>query len=144
MTNNIQKRAERFAQLFGAELKGTIASHGYSQGQVADELGHARSTMSKWLNAKPPIDVAIARKICDYIGADISDVTNSANKRLLDDLGPWPPIEIDPAAMTEDEKVDIAMRDFEKARMGKEEVELAALRDENKKRESEHFADEGA
>lgn len=139
MTNNIQKRAERFAQLFGAELKGTIASHGYSQGQVADELGHARSTMSKWLNAKPPIDVAIARKICDYIGADISDVTNSANKRLLDELGPWPPIEIDPAAFSEDEKKRLVM---EKVRRG--DMRLAANHDPNKEKERDYYPDAGA
>jgi len=139
MTNNIQKRAERFAQLFGAELKGTIASHGYSQGQVADELGHARSTMSKWLNAKPPIDVAIARKVCDYIGADISDVTNSASKRLLDELGPWPPIEIDPAALSEDEKKRLVM---EKVNRG--DMRLAANHDPNKEAERDYYPDAGA
>jgi transcriptional regulator with XRE-family HTH domain len=139
MTNNIQKRAERFAQLFGAELKGTIASHGYSQGQVADDLGHARSTMSKWLNAKPPIDVAIARKICDYIGADISDVTNSANKRLLDELGPWPPIEVNPDMLSDDDRRRIVLEKLSNGGMG-----LAAYEDENKEAERDADPDAGA
>ncbi|MEE8738320.1 MAG: helix-turn-helix transcriptional regulator [Bifidobacterium sp.] len=127
MTNDIQKRADRFAQLFGAELKGAIASHGYSQGQVADDLGHARSTMSKWLNAKPAIDVAIARKICDYIGADIIDVTNSANRRLLDELGPWPPITVDPSVLTEDEIMERVNAKIDAGAVG-----LAALHDPDK------------
>ncbi|MCI1635163.1 helix-turn-helix domain-containing protein [Bifidobacterium sp.] len=139
MANNIQKRSERFAQLFGAELKGTIASHGYSQGQVADELGHARSTMSKWLNAKPPIDVAVARKICDYIGADISDVTNSANKRLHDELGPWPPITVNPDALSEEEKKRLIM---EKVRRG--DMSLAANYDPDKEAERDYYPDAGA
>lgn len=139
MTNNIQKRAERFAQLFGAELKGTIASHGYSQGQVADDLGHARSTMSKWLNAKPPIDVAIARKICDYIGADISAVTNSANKRLLDELGPWPPIEVNPDMLSDDDRRRIVLEKLSNGGMG-----LAAYEDENKEAERDADPDAGA
>ncbi|MFT8330270.1 helix-turn-helix domain-containing protein [Bifidobacterium psychraerophilum] len=139
MTNNIQRRAERFAQLFGAELKGSIASHGYSQGQVADDLGHARSTMSKWLNAKPPIDVAIARKICDYIGADIADITNSANKRLQDELGPWPPITVNPDALSEDEKKRLIM---EKVRRG--DMSLAANYDPDKEAERDYYPDAGA
>lgn len=139
MANNLQERAERFAQLFGAELKGTIASHGYSQGQVADDLGHARSTMSKWLNAKPAIDVAIARKICDYVGANIIEVTNSANRRLLDELGPWPPITVDPSALSEEEKRRIVMQ---KVRSG--DMDLAAYRDENKETERDYYPDAGA
>jgi hypothetical protein len=83
--------------------------------------------MSKWLNAKPAIDVAIARKICDYIGADIIDVTNSANRRLLDELGPWPPITVDPSVLTEDEIMERVNAKIDAGAVG-----LAALHDPDK------------
>lgn len=109
MTNDIEKRAELFSKYVGSELKGAIASHGYSQGKVADALGHARSAMSKWLNAKPPIDVAVANKICDYIGMDITVVIRRAEQRMTDELGPWPPIQVDPLQLSEDEKVQYVL-----------------------------------
>jgi hypothetical protein len=95
--------------------------------------------MSKWLNAKPPIDVAVARKICDYIGADISDVTNSANKRLHDELGPWPPITVNPDALSEEEKKRLIM---EKVRRG--DMSLAANYDPDKEAERDYYPDAGA
>lgn len=139
MTNEIQKRSQRFAELFGSELKGAMASHGYSQGQVADELGHARSSMSNWLNAKPPIDVAVGRKICDYIGVDMRSVVDSANNRLEEELGPWPPIEVNPDALSDDERRRIVL---EKLRNG--DVRLAAYEDKNKEAERDADPDAGA
>jgi hypothetical protein len=70
---------------------------------------------------------------------EIQEITARAYTRVINELGPWPPVELNPDALSEDEKVAIAMRDLGKNGMG-----LAALRDGNKKRESEHFADEGA
>lgn len=98
-----------FSKYVGAELKGAIASHGYSQGKVADALGHARSAMSNWLNAKPPIDVAVANKICDYIGMDFTVVVKRAEQRVADDLGPYPPLEVDPSQLPEDEKIQYVL-----------------------------------
>lgn len=109
MTNIIQDRAMLFSKYIGAELKGAIASHGYSQGKVADALGHARSAMSNWLNAKPPIDVAVANKICDYIGMDFTVVVKRAEQRVTDDLGPYPPLEVDPSQLPEDEKIQYVL-----------------------------------
>ena len=109
MTNIIQDRAMLFSKYIGAELKGAIASHGYSQGKVADALGHARSAMSNWLNAKPPIDVAVANKICDYIGMDFTVVVKRAEQRVTDDLGPYPPLEVDPSQLPEEEKIQYVL-----------------------------------
>ena len=109
MTNIIQDRAMLFSKYIGAELKGAIASHGYSQGKVADALGHARSAMSNWLNAKPPIDVAVANKICDYIGMDFTVVVKRAEQRVTDELGPYPPLEVDPSQLPEDEKIQYVL-----------------------------------
>ena len=132
MTNIIQDRALLFSKYIGAELKGAIASHGYSQGKVADALGHARSAMSNWLNAKPPIDVAVANKICDYIGMDFTVVVQRAEQRVTDDLGPYPPLEVDPSQLSEDEKIQYVL-DKIKA----DNQTLAASTDPNKEQEEE-------
>lgn len=132
MTNDIEKRAELFSKYVGSELKGAIASHGYSQGKVADALGHARSAMSKWLNAKPPIDVAIANKICDYIGMDITVVIRRAEQRVIDELGPWPPIVVDPSRMSDEEKVQLVLK-----KIATDDQTLAASTDPYKKYEKE-------
>lgn len=132
MTNDIQNRAMLFSKYVGAELKGAIASHGYSQGKVADALGHARSAMSNWLNAKPPIDVAVANKICDYIGIDITIVISRAKQRVTDDLGPYPPLTVDPSQLPDDEKVAYVLN---KIKAG--DQALAAMNDPNKEKEAE-------
>jgi transcriptional regulator with XRE-family HTH domain len=132
MTNDIEKRAELFSKYVGSELKGAIASHGYSQGKVADALGHARSAMSKWLNAKPPIDVAVANKICDYIGMDITVVIRRAEQRMIDELGPWPPVEVDPLLLSDEEKVQLVLK-----KIATDDQTLAASTDPYKKYEKE-------
>lgn len=121
-----------FSKYVGAELKGAIASHGYSQGKVADALGHARSAMSNWLNAKPPIDVAVANKICDYIGMDFTVVVKRAEQRVTDDLGPYPPLEVDPSQLSEEEKIQYVLD-----RIKADDQTLAASTDPNKEREEE-------
>lgn len=121
-----------FSKYVGAELKGAIASHGYSQGKVADALGHARSAMSNWLNAKPPIDVAVANKICDYIGMDFTVVIKRAEQRVIDDLGPYPQLDVDPSQLPEDEKVKFVL---DKIQAG--EQTLVASTDPYKKQEKE-------
>ena len=55
---------------------------------MADALDHARSAMSNWLNAKPPIDVAVANEICDYIVSDIRVVIRRAEQRMTESLAP--------------------------------------------------------
>lgn len=72
--------------------------------KVADALGHARSAMSNWLNAKPPTDVAVANKICDYIGMDITVVIRRAEQRVMEDLGPYPSLAVDSSQLPKDEK----------------------------------------
>lgn len=121
-----------FSKYVGAELKGAIASHGYSQGKVADALGHARSAMSNWLNAKPPIDVAVANKICDYIGMDFTVVIKRAEQRVNDDLGPYPPLEVDPSQLPEDEKIQYVL---DRIKAG--DQTLVASTDPYKKQEEE-------
>lgn len=101
-------------------------------GKVADALSHARSAMSNWLNAKPPIDVAVANKICDYIGMDITVVIRRAEQRVKEDLGPYPPLAVDPSQLPDDEKVAYVL---DKVKAG--DQTLAAMHDPNKEKEAE-------
>lgn len=100
--------------------------------KVADALGHARSAMSNWLNAKPPTDVAVANKICDYIGMDITVVIRRAEQRVMEDLSPYPPLTVDPSQLPKDEKVAYVL---DKVRAG--DQSLAAMNDPNKEKEAE-------
>lgn len=65
--------------------------------------------MSNWLNTKPPIDVAIATRICDCTGMDITVVIRRAEQRVREDLGPYPPLAVDPSQLPKDGKVSYAL-----------------------------------
>ena len=87
MANEIETRAQLFAKYLGAELKGAIRSRGYSQAEIADRLGHARSSFANWLNAKPSIPVEVAEKICLCIGVDMKVIVGRAHERVNEDMG---------------------------------------------------------
>lgn len=70
---------------------------------MADALGHARSAMSDWLNAKPPIDVAVANEICDYIGSDIRVVIRRTEQRMTESLA-LSSLTVDSLRLSEDKK----------------------------------------
>ena len=98
---------------------------------MADALVHARSAMSNWLNAKPPTDVAVANKICDYIGMDITVVIRRAEQRVMEDLGPYPSLAVDSSQLPKDEKVAYVL---DKVKAG--DQSLAAMNDPNKEKEA--------
>lgn len=81
-------RSTRFAQLVGLELKGEFAKHGYSQGKVADELGHSRGGYSKWINAKPSMPMEAFLNTCELIDVDPRNVMDAAYSRLIEEMGP--------------------------------------------------------
>lgn len=87
MANEIDTRAQLFAKYLGAELKGAIRSRGFSQAQVADQLGHARSSMANWLNAKPSIPMEVAEKVCLCIGVELRVIVSRAHERVNDEMG---------------------------------------------------------
>lgn len=89
MANEIDTRAQLFAKYLGAELKGAIRSRGYSQAEIADRLGHARSSFANWLNAKPSIPIEVAEKICLCIGVELKIVVARAHQRVNDEMGPY-------------------------------------------------------
>lgn len=100
----LAKRAATFVKYVSSELKGAISSRGYNMSDIADALNRPRPTMTNWLNGKAQIRLDVAQEICEYIGMEIQEITARAYTRVINELGPWPPIEIDPSAMTEEQK----------------------------------------
>lgn len=135
----LAKRAKLFATYVGAEIKGAIMSRGLSQGAVADGIKRPRPTLNNWLNNKTPLAVEDALIICDYIGVQLTTIAARANKRVDEELGPWPPITVNPDAMSEEEKKRLIM---EKVRRG--DMSLAANYDPDKEAERDYYPDAGA
>lgn len=127
----LDERAKKFSYYFGLELKGAIAAQGCSQAKVADSLGHARSSMSNWLKAKPPIPVDVAQKICEYIGVEMRVIVQRANMRVIEELGPWPPVTINIHDDDANAVAEMLQQASDPVKYG-----LAALHDPNKEIEA--------
>ena len=127
MDKLLRDRAELFGKYIGAEIKGAIIAQGHTQKDVAEGTGRQNANISRWLNGKPTIPVEVALEICDYIGIDLQKIVNRAQQRVEDELGPWPPITVNPAMLTEEGKKRIV---DEKIRHGS--IGLAALHDPDK------------
>ncbi|MCH9275660.1 helix-turn-helix domain-containing protein [Bifidobacterium amazonense] len=130
MANEIDTRAQLFGKYLGAELKGAIRSRGYSQAEIADRLGHARSSFANWLNAKPSIPVEVAEKICLCIGVELKEIVGRAHQRVNEEMGAY-----GTERMSEQQSVlEQLTRVIGNGRLN---YTTAAYRDENKKREME-------
>jgi transcriptional regulator with XRE-family HTH domain len=124
MSEIIEDRSKRFAQLIGLELKANFAREETSQAEVAEKLGHSKSGYSRWLNAKPSMPVEALLNTCESIGVDPRIVIDAAYRRLIEEMGPY-----------EDASQREALID--RAVMDPESFGVAALHDENKSRESQ-------
>ena len=71
-------------------------------------------------------------EFCDYIGIDITVVISRAKQRVIEDLGPYPPLTVDPSQLPDDEKVAYVL---DKIKAG--DQALAAMNDPNKEKEAE-------
>ena len=127
MDKLLRDRAELFGKYIGAEIKGAIIAQGHTQKDVAEGTGRQNANISRWLNGKPTIPVEVALEICDYIGIDLQKIVNRAQQRVEDELGPWPPITVNPAMLTEEGKKRIVDEKIQHGSMG-----LAALHDPDK------------
>ncbi|MFT8592459.1 MAG: helix-turn-helix transcriptional regulator [Bifidobacterium sp.] len=135
----LAKRAATFVKYVSSELKGAISSRGYNMSDIADALDRPRPTMTNWLNGKAQIRLDVAQEICEYIGMEIQEITARAYTRVINELGPWPPIEVNPDQLSEDEKKRLIM---EKVRRG--DMSLAANYDPDKEAERDYYPDAGA
>jgi len=83
-----ESRGERFAALVGAELRGAIASRGYSAAAVARSIGNDPATLSRWLTGKREVPVSVAMAIADYVGVSLAEVMDRAYARLDEEVRP--------------------------------------------------------
>lgn len=141
MDNQLREMSERFGQYLCAEIKGAIVTHGFSQGNVAKGIQRQQANLSRWLNANPVIPIAVAYEVCNYIGADLREITNRAEQRVEEEMGPYEKsgsrVTLDD--LTEDEKVQIVLD-----KLSRGDLSVAALHDPNKHLEMEHGADDAA
>lgn len=98
MDKILRDRAKLFGKYVSAEIKGAIVANGYTQTDVAKAIDRQGANLSRWLNGKPVIPVEVAMEVCDYIGVDIRSIMDRAERRVVDELGPWPPVEMDEQA----------------------------------------------
>ncbi|GAA6121936.1 hypothetical protein BPY_00440 [Bifidobacterium psychraerophilum] len=104
MDNLLRKRADLFGKYVSAEIKGAIVAQGFTQTDVAKGINRQGANLSRWLGGKPTIPIEVALEVCNYIGVDLQKIVDRAQQRVQDELGPWPPITVNPDAMSEDEK----------------------------------------
>ncbi|MCI1637790.1 MAG: helix-turn-helix domain-containing protein [Bifidobacterium crudilactis] len=139
MDNLLRKRADLFGKYVSAEIKGAIVAQGFTQTGVAKGINRQGANLSRWLGGKPTIPIEVALEVCNYIGVDLQKIVNRAQQRVEDELGPWPPITVNPDAMSEEEKKRLMM---EKVRRG--DMSLAANYDPDKEAERDYYPDAGA
>lgn len=75
-------RGEAFTVYIGAELKGLIASRGWSAAAVARATGHSASALNRWLNGKQALPLPVLLEASDVLGIDPREVVARAYSRL--------------------------------------------------------------
>jgi transcriptional regulator with XRE-family HTH domain len=128
----LRERAKLFGKYISAALKGEIVTRGYSQGEVADGIQRQKANLSRWLNGKPTIPIEVAHEVCDFIGVDLQDLVANAEQRIIRELGSWPPVEVDPLLLSDEEKVQLVLK-----KIAADDQTLAASTDPYKKYEKE-------
>ncbi|KAE8130247.1 MULTISPECIES: helix-turn-helix domain-containing protein [Bifidobacterium] len=135
----LKDRAVLFSKRVSEEIRGAIAAKGYSQRQVAREIKRQPKNLSQWLSGERQIPMDVAYQICGHVGMNIQTIVARAEQDVINEVGPWPPIEINLEALSDEDKKRIVM---EKVRQG--DMNLAAYHDENKESEREADPDAGA
>jgi len=80
-------RGEAFTAYIGAELKGLIASRGWSAAAVARRTGHSASALNRWLNGKQALPLPVLLEACDLLGVEPREVVSRAYDRLGEERG---------------------------------------------------------
>ena len=130
MSNLLRDRAELFGKYVSAEIKGAIVAQGYTQTEVAKGIDRQGANLSRWLSGKPTIPIEVALEVCNYIGVNLQKIVDRAQQRVEEELGPWPPIEINPDALSEEEKKQWTLQHMQ-------EYGFAANENPDKEREME-------
>lgn len=109
MDNLLRERSELFGKYVSAEIKGAIVAQGYTQKEVAKGIDRQGANLSRWLGGKPTIPIEVALEVCNYIGVNLQKIVDRAQQRVEEELGPWPPITVDPSVLSEDEIKRLAL-----------------------------------
>lgn len=139
MDQTLKGRAALFSKYISEELRGAIAAKGHSQRQIAKAIERQPKNLSMWLSGERQIPMDVAYQICDHIGMDIETIVSRAEQDVIKDLGPWPPIEVNPDVLSDDDRRRIVLEKLSNGGMG-----LAAYEDENKEAERDADPDAGA
>jgi transcriptional regulator with XRE-family HTH domain len=134
MDETLKAQSDQFSMLLTQKLIDAVKEKGFKTTVVAKEIGIGQASMSRYINGVREMPMSTFMAICSYADINPQRLFNAAYTQSSVEQ-----IAIDPSMLSEDEKADLAMRD-----LGQSDFGIAALRDGNKKKESEHFADEGA
>lgn len=134
MDETLKAQSDHFSMLLTQKLIDAIKEKGFKTTVVAKEIGIGQASMSRYINGVREMPMSTFMAICTYADINPQRLFNAAYTQTNAET-----VAIEPSMLPEDELADIAMNDLTHGALG-----LAASRDKNKKRESEHFADEGA
>jgi transcriptional regulator with XRE-family HTH domain len=134
MDETLKAQSDQFSMLLTQKLIDAVKEKGFKTTVVAKEIGIGQASMSRYINGVREMPMSTFMAICSYADINPQRLFNAAYTQSGVEQ-----VAIDPSMLSEDEKADLAMRD-----LGQSDFRIAALRDGNKKKESEHFADEGA
>lgn len=134
MDETLKAQSDQFSMLLTQKLIDAVKEKGFKTTVVAKEIGIGQASMSRYINGVREMPMSTFMAICSYADINPQRLFNAAYTQSGVEQ-----VAIDPSMLSEDEKADLAMRD-----LGQSDFGVAALRDGNKKKESEHFADEGA
>lgn len=96
---NLTERGKRFSHLLASELKGSIQAYDTTVREVSASIGTHHTTMSNYFNGTRALPVDVFNAACEEIGIDPAELVSRAYKRLVEEMGPWPPVDADVVAL---------------------------------------------
>jgi transcriptional regulator with XRE-family HTH domain len=125
---------DKFTDKVITELEKARQDAGMTTQELISRSGIRRSTYFRKMRGQTDFTTSDIDAIAQALKVDPFLILRKASSAVKHET-----VEIDPSMLSEDEKAALAMRD-----LGQSDFGIAALRDKNKEKESEHFADEGA
>lgn len=89
MTNSLDDRGQRFAELLGSEIRGEAGKRGIPAKRLAGLVNVHEVTMSKYLNARIIPPVSFVSDCADAIGVSADVLVGAAYARLLAEMGTY-------------------------------------------------------
>lgn len=126
--------ADDFSLAVINEIQEAIKDSGMSNAEVIKQAKISQDYFYTRMRGEKPFNTNDISRISDVIGVDALSILMKASQAINSKE-----VKASTRNLSDDELADIAMNDLTHGALG-----LAASRDKNKKRESEHFADEGA